>query len=161
MSARVSIISSERSIWMNSLAGRPPIVFWPLRSMHVDATFGTPMELIANIASIGTGAPDRDRELPKPDWFDLARFPQAVFEAHGFTAEGAGAWLATGTLTIRDHAVPVALPFTLTIGGDGATMDGKVELDRTSFGIGQGDWAKSDIVGKAVTVIVHIVAKRG
>lgn len=114
-----------------------------------------------DVASVGTGAPDRDRELPKSDWFDLARFPQAVFTASSFTGKGGDAYLATGTLTIRDHTVPVALPFTLKIAGDTATMDGSVEIDRTTFGVGQGQWATSDIVGKAVTVTVHIVAKKG
>jgi polyisoprenoid-binding protein YceI len=121
---------------------------------------GSSVTATIDVASIGTGAPDRDRELPKPDWFDLVHFPQAVFAAASFAARGGDAYSASGTLTIRDHAVPVVLPFTLKIDGDTATMDGTVEIDRTAFGVGQGDWAKSDIVGKAVTVIVHIVAKR-
>ena len=114
-----------------------------------------------DMGSAGTGAPDRDRELPKSDWFDLAHFPQAEFKASSFTAKGGDAYLATGTLTIRDHTVLVVLPFTLKFAGDTATMDGSVEIDRTAYGVGQGDWAKSDIVGKAVTVVVHIVAKKG
>jgi cytochrome b561 len=114
-----------------------------------------------DIASIGTGAADRDRELPKPEWFDLAHFPKAEFAAEHFERTGPDAYTAAGTLTIRDKAVPVTLPFTLRITGDDAVMDGSVAIDRTQFGIGQGQWAAGDVVGKQVTVTVHLVANKG
>ncbi len=113
-----------------------------------------------DISSIATGATDRDREIPKPDWFDTARFPKAEFATTAITRSGPDAYTAAGTLTIRDKTVPVTLPFTLKIEGDSAVMDGSVTIDRTSFGIGQGQWAQSDMVGKPVTVIVHLAAKR-
>ncbi|KJC43159.1 hypothetical protein UB31_13540 [Bradyrhizobium sp. LTSP849] len=110
-------------------------------------------------ASVSTGAEDRDRELPKSDWFDIARFPRAVFEAETFERTEKG-FMARGTLSLRDVKQPVALPFTLDINGEIARMDAKLDLDRTTFGIGQGMWTASDMVGKTVSLTIHLEAKR-
>jgi len=112
-----------------------------------------------DVASISTGAEDRDRELPKSDWFDIARFPRAVFEAATFEQTEKG-FVARGTLSLRDVKQPVSLPFTLEIAGETARMDAKLDLDRTTFGVGQGMWAASDMVGKKVTLTIHVEAKR-
>jgi polyisoprenoid-binding protein YceI len=112
-----------------------------------------------DVASVSTGAEDRDRELPKPDWFDLARFPRAVFEAETFERNENG-FIARGTLSLRDVKQPVSLPFTLDINGETARMDAKLDLDRTTFGVGQGMWAASDMVGKTVSLTIHLEAKR-
>lgn len=60
--------------------------------------------------------------------------PRARFEAD-LISEG-GQHIARGTLTIRDHSVPVDMPFTLTIEGDTARAAGGLEVDRRDFGIG-------------------------
>jgi polyisoprenoid-binding protein YceI len=112
-----------------------------------------------DVASVSTGAEDRDGELPKSDWFDIARFPRAVFEAETFERTEKG-FIASGTLSLRDVKQPVALPFTLDIDGNTARMDGKLDLDRTTFGVGQGMWAVSDIVGKTVSLTIHLEATR-
>jgi polyisoprenoid-binding protein YceI len=39
-------------------------------------------------------------------------------------------------------------------------MDAKLDLDRTTFGVGQGMWAASDMVGKTVSLTIHLEAKR-
>ena len=69
------------------------------------------------------------------DFFDVATFPTAIFQANINAAETG--YLATGTLTIKDIVVPVTLPFTLTIEGGTAEMQGMVALDRREFQIGQ------------------------
>jgi polyisoprenoid-binding protein YceI len=119
------------------------------------------VQVSVDIASITTGAAERDQELPKPDWFNVAMFPRAIFTADRFRAIGANSYVAEGTLAIRDAKVAVSLPFTLDLKDNGsAAMQGKVELDRTAFGIGQGAWATSDIVGRKVIVVVHLNARR-
>jgi polyisoprenoid-binding protein YceI len=119
------------------------------------------VQVSIDIASITTGAAERDQELPKPEWFDIARFPRATFIAERFRGLGRSNYLAEGTLTLRDAKVPVSLPFTLELQGNSdAVMQGKVDLDRTAFGVGQGPWATSDIVGHKVTVVVRLKAHR-
>ncbi|NTG04951.1 YceI family protein [Agrobacterium rhizogenes] len=122
-----------------------------LTSSHVHVTI--------DIASITTDAPDRDAELPKPEWFDIARFPQATFISTRFKALGGDNYLTEGILTIRDVRIPISLPFTLKIDDGVATVRASLELDRATFGVGQGDWASSDVIGHNVTVIVELKAR--
>lgn len=109
-------------------------------------------------ASAVTGDKDRDAALPGADWFAASAFPAARFETTGFSDKGGGAYEASGALTIRDKTVPITLPFTLTIADGVATMSGRVAIDRTAFGVGQGEWATADPVAHDVTVVVDIVA---
>jgi polyisoprenoid-binding protein YceI len=119
------------------------------------------VEVSVDITSVTTGAAERDQELPKPDWFDVVRFPRAMFTADRFRVQGDNSYVADGMLTLRDIKLPISLPFTLEPQSDGAVvMQGTVDLDRVTFGIGQGQWATSDIVGHNVTVIVRLRARR-
>jgi polyisoprenoid-binding protein YceI len=119
------------------------------------------VEVSIDIASVATGVAERDQELPKSDWFDVARFPRATFTADRFQALGNNSYVADGMLALRDIKAPISLPFTLESQSDGTVvMRGTADLDRVTFGIGQGQWAASDIVGRKVTVIVRLRARR-
>jgi polyisoprenoid-binding protein YceI len=113
-----------------------------------------------DVTSVTTRSPDRDNELPKSDWFDTSKFPKAVFETTRIESRGDNKYAAVATLTIRDQTLPLVLPFTLDVTGDTAHMVGSVPIDRTNFGIGQGAWAGTDMVGKQVTVLVDLTAKK-
>jgi polyisoprenoid-binding protein YceI len=113
-----------------------------------------------DIASAATGDRQRDGAMPGQDWFDVAKFPTAVFEASRFTAKGGNAYEAVGTLTIRGISRPETLPFTLEISGDAAHAKGHLDLIRSAFGIGQGPWASGQWVALAVGVDVDLVARK-
>lgn len=91
------------------------------------------------------------------DFFNASAFPTATFEGE-ITADG-DSYLADGTLMIKDIAVPVTLPFTLTIDSDTATMAGDVTLDRRSFQIGQSLNDESNLAF-AVGVAIALTATR-
>lgn len=107
-----------------------------------------------------TGSDERDEALNEAAWFAVKQFPAARFTATAFRHIEGNRYEADGTLTIRDVTKPVTLPFTLDIEGDTARMTGELTLTRTDFGVGQGKWATSDDVGKAVKVTVTVTAKR-
>jgi len=111
-----------------------------------------------DLASAKTGDAMYDKTLPSADWFDVAKARQAKFVATKISKTGDNAYVADGTLTIRGKAVPVKMPFTLNINGDTATMDGKVTLTRTAWGIGSGSDAKGEWVSLKIPVQVKVVA---
>jgi polyisoprenoid-binding protein YceI len=115
-------------------------------------------KIAIDLASARTGDAQRDTALPQSDWFDVKHFPQATFEATGFTAKSGDAYEAAGKLTIRGVAKDVVLPFTLTIAGDGATARGHLALVRTAFGVGQGAWTSGEWVALEVGVDFDLVA---
>ncbi|HTK34673.1 MAG TPA: YceI family protein [Caulobacteraceae bacterium] len=112
------------------------------------------------LASVASGDADRDETLPSADWFNVARFPRAVFTTTAITAAGPGKYNAAGTLSLRGVTKPIVLPFTLVITGDTARMTGQVVLNRSNFGVGQGQFRTPDTVPYEVTVPVTVVAKR-
>ncbi len=110
--------------------------------------------------SLDTGSRDRDEIVPSAPWFDASRFPVARFEATRFTALGGDRYEAQGTLSIKGMTRTVTLPFTLAIAGDTAEMRGELTLDRTDYGLGEGDFADPSLVGHDVAVIVTVTAHR-
>lgn len=122
---------------------------------------GSHVSIVIDISSITTGAAERDTELPKADWFNIEEFPTATFSAAKFRFLGGHQYVADGMLTIRNKAMPVALNFTLDLQQDGsALVNGKIDLDRTDFGVGQGQWASSDMIGRKISVSVQIKARK-
>jgi polyisoprenoid-binding protein YceI/cytochrome b561 len=113
-----------------------------------------------DMASVDTGDAQRDQSLPASDWFDTADHPKATFTATRFTQTGEGRFTAHGTLALRGVSKPLSLPFRLTIDGDRATVSGVTSLDRTAFGVGQGEWQSTDQIPAKVTVRVNLKARR-
>ena len=112
------------------------------------------------VASADTGDSQRDEVLPSGDWFDAASHPKAVFAARRFRKTGTDRYVAEGELTLRGATKPLSLPFTLKIDGDTARLTGVTSLDRTAFGVGQGEWKNTDQIPAKVTISVDLTAKR-
>ena len=110
--------------------------------------------------SAATGNPEHDEALPTADWFSVARFPKATFVTRSFKDLGGGRYEAIGDLTVRGVSKPLTLPFTLAISGDQAKMTGVVSLNRTVFGVGQGQFASAETVPFDVLLNVSVTAKR-
>jgi polyisoprenoid-binding protein YceI len=121
---------------------------------------GSKVNVSIQMASAATGDTSRDESLPSDDWFATSQFPRATFTSNSFKSLGGDRYQAAGTLTIRGKSAPVVLPFTLDITGDVARMNGQVAINRTAFGVGQGEFATGDTVPLDVTVVVSITAKK-
>lgn len=91
------------------------------------------------------------------DFFDVSNFPTAVFDAT--ILEDDGTYTADGTLSIKGNAVPVTLPFDLTVAGDTAEMTGTVTLDRRNFSIGD-SMADETNLAFSVSIDVAVTATR-
>jgi polyisoprenoid-binding protein YceI len=114
-----------------------------------------------DVGSAVSGDADRDQAMPTADWFAAGQYPKATFTTHGFKDLGGGHYQAVGDLTLRGVSRPIVLPFTLNITGDTAHLNGAVALNRTAFGVGQGQWKTGDTVDTQVTVTLALTAKRG
>jgi cytochrome b561/polyisoprenoid-binding protein YceI len=123
-----------------------------------DALDKSKVTVTIDMTSAKTGDEQRDASLPAVDWFDAATHPKAVFTATRFEKKAEGAFVAHGTLDLRGVKKPVDLPFKLKIVGDKAQMSGETSLDRTLFGVGQGEFTATDQVPAKVTVRVQLNA---
>jgi polyisoprenoid-binding protein YceI len=113
-----------------------------------------------DLGSVDAGTTERNESLPEADWFDIARHPRATFRSTEVRRVGDGRYEADGVLSIKGVDRPVTMPFTLTVAGDRAVADAAITLDRTAYGIGQGEFASEEWVGVSVSVAIHVEAER-
>ena len=125
-----------------------------------DALDRSKVSVSIDLAKVATGDAQRDESIPGSDWFDAANHPKATFISEKFEKTGEGRYVAHGKLTLRGVTQPVDLPFRLKIDGDKARMSGVTSLDRTAFGVGQGEWKATDQIPAKVKVSVQIAATR-
>lgn len=118
------------------------------------------VRVVVDPASVDTGDAQRDAALPTGDWLDAGAHPRAVFTATRFERAGEGRFVAHGRLSLRGVSRPLDLPFRLKIDGDRAEVSGVTSLDRTAFGVGQGEWTSTDQIPARVTVRVTLRARR-
>lgn len=130
------------------------IVFSP------DDLAGSSVTVVIDIASVDTQNGDRDSQIVSPEWFDAAQWPTAKFETKSFREVSPGMYEAVADLTIRDVTREVTLPFELAINGTQAAAKGAVTIQRTDFGVGQGQWADTSQVGDDVTIAITVTATR-
>ena len=98
------------------------------------------------------GARETDAELPKPVWFNVPQFPQAIFESSSIKAQGGGKFDVAGKLSIKGTSVDVTMPVVLTQSGSTTTATGSLPLKRLAFKIGDGEWADTSMVADEVQV---------
>ena len=108
--------------------------------------------LTIDIASATMGNAEADAELPKPEWFGRAKFPQATFLSSAIKAVGSGKFEVAGKLTIKGNARDIVVPVALTQAGGNSTATGAFTIKRIEFKIGEGEWADTSMVAGDVQV---------
>lgn len=114
-------------------------------------------QVTVEIDSIDTGSRERDQYLPGEAWFAARQFPTATFRSTGFSARGGNNYVAQGELTLRGVTRPISLSFSWESRGGQAKLHAETTLNRTDFGVGQGEFASSDVVGRQVRVVADLV----
>ncbi len=118
------------------------------------------IEVNVDVASVTMGAGDIDEAIRAPEWFDVAGFPQASFNAASVVADGEGGYRARGLFTLKGAAREIEVPFSWRPVTDGVEMAGRVELRRLDYGIGTGEWSSGDEIGLDVTVEFRLTLRR-
>jgi cytochrome b561/polyisoprenoid-binding protein YceI len=113
-----------------------------------------------DLASTNTAERQRDDMLQGSDFFNVAVHPKAVFNAASMRHLGGNRYRASGSLSMHGASRPVSLDFTLDIKGDVAKVSGSTRLNRTSFGVGSGEWAATDQIAESVVVNFAFSARR-
>lgn len=100
-------------------------------SVVAEGTAVRAARVVIDMATIAHEQAQLAEHLRGADFFDVAKFPTAVFE---LTAFGNGQ--ASGTLTLKGVRKPVAFPVSVTAEpGGGLRLRGTATLDRTQFGV--------------------------
>lgn len=109
-----------------------------------------------DLASIDTGSGEADQEVVGKSWFNVAAHPKASFVLKGIKATGANQYEATGQLTIKGQSRDISAPLKLSPQG---ALTGSFVLKRGDYAIGEGMWAKFDVVANEITVNFNLNLK--
>lgn len=120
------------------------------------------------VDSIDTNISKRDKHLVSADFFDEGKHPKMIFTSTKVTAADGGVYNIDGTLEVKGKTYALTLPLTLvgvkdhpTVPGkEVAGFNGKVMIDRLSYGVGNGKFYKMGVVGKDVEVFVSLEVTR-
>lgn len=115
-----------------------------------------------DMAGAETGKPLYDGTLPQKDWFSVKEFPYSEFVAKNIIDEGAGNYLVTGDLTIRDitheQAFIISLSDLPEEAGGRVNVSGKLTIDRLAFDIGRQSDEKAEWVSREIEVELSLTA---
>ena len=126
--------------------------FDPAKPAAAKATFDV------ELASVDTGAPEGDQEVAGKPWFNTKAFPTAKFVSGTVKPLGGNKYEVAGQLSIKGKTQDVVVPATCTTQGNIGVFDGSFTIRRADFSIGEGSWAKFDIVANDVLIKFRITA---
>ena len=126
--------------------------FDPAKPTAAKATFDV------DLASVDTGATEGDQEVAGKPWFNTKAFPSAKFVSGTVKALGGNKYEVAGQLSIKGKTQDVVVPATFTAQGNTGVFDGSFTIRRADFSIGEGSWAKFDIVANDVLIKFRITA---
>ncbi|QHJ00366.1 polyisoprenoid-binding protein [Xylophilus rhododendri] len=98
------------------------------------------------------GVKESDAEMPKPIWFNVAKFPQATFVSSAIKSLGGGKYEVAGKLSIKGNTQDVTVPVAMTQSGATTTATGAFAIKRLAFKIGENEWADTSMVADDVQV---------
>jgi len=90
-----------------------------------------------DMSSVKTDTPKLTEHLKTPDFFDVAKFPQAQFVSTEIKPGGerGASHTITGNLTMHGITKAVSFPATIAVTPDTATVDSNFAINRKDFGI--------------------------
>ena len=112
----------------------------------------TVVKFSIDTGSAGFGSPETDAEVPKAEWFNVAKFPQATFQSTAVKATGPKSLEVSGKLSLKGQVRDVVVPVSLAQNGPTTTATGSFTVKRLEFKIGEGEWADTSMVANDVQV---------
>jgi polyisoprenoid-binding protein YceI len=100
---------------------------------------------------------DRDQTIKGSDVFDVAHYPTAHYVTKSITKTASG-YTAVGALTLRGVTKDVSIDFQFQ-SGSGAKLEGSAKLKRLDFGVGQGEWKSTEMIGDGVKINFSLLLK--
>jgi len=110
------------------------------------------------LASVDAGYAEANTELAKDEWLALNTHPVASFTSNKVQALGGNNYQLIGALSIKGVTKEVTAPFTFKEDGNAGVFEGRFTLQRTDFGVGEGQWKDTSIVADDIVITFHVVA---
>lgn len=125
-------------------------------SLNTDKPMQAKGSIEIDLASIDTGSSEADQEVVGKSWFHVAAHPKARFVLKSFKPVGANQFEAVGQFTLKGQTRELTIPVKLSPQG---VLTGSVVIKRSDYGIGEGMWAKFDVLANDITVKFNLNLK--
>ncbi|MGD8356569.1 MAG: YceI family protein [Lysobacterales bacterium] len=103
-----------------------------------------------DVASADMNDRDLNETLASPDWFDSAANRAASFTSDTIEQDAANHFVAAGTLELKGVSAPATVDFSWSADDDRAKLSGTAQLSRSTWSIGEGEWAGEDHIPDTV-----------
>jgi polyisoprenoid-binding protein YceI len=113
-----------------------------------------------DLVSVDTGSGEADQEVVTKSWFNTAAFPKAQFVSKQIQQTAPNQYEVLGTLSIKGQSREIKFPMKHTPQGKDGLLTGGFVMKRADFGIGEGMWAKFDVVANDIQVNFSITASQ-
>lgn len=123
-----------------------------------DALASSRIDVQIDMNSVDSLDKDRDTTMRGKDVFDVAHFATAHYVTKSI-AKTASGFSAIGALTMHGVTRDVPIEFQFASQAAGAKLSGSAKLNRLDFGVGQGDWQSTQVIGDAVKINFTLVLK--
>jgi polyisoprenoid-binding protein YceI len=133
----------------------PQLSFDPAKAANAKAA------IEIDLASVDAGSSEADDEVVGKSWFNVKSFPKATFVSTQVKPAGANQYEVTGKLTIKGQTRDVAFVLKHTPQGSNGLLSGGFTIKRGDFTIGEGPWAKFDIVANDIQINFQLTAQPG
>jgi polyisoprenoid-binding protein YceI len=119
------------------------------------------VSITIDMNSVTTDDPDLTKHLQTPDFFDVAKFPQATFVSTEIKPGGerGASHTVTGNLTLHGVTKAVTFPATIAVAADVATVDSSFAINRKDFGINYAG-AADNLIRDEVVLTLRIRANK-
>ena len=95
------------------------------------------VNITIDTASVETDTPDLTKHLKTPDFFDVAKYPDATFASTSIKpgGESGATHTVTGNLTLHGATKSITFPATITVTPGAINVDSTFSINRKHFGI--------------------------
>lgn len=114
------------------------------------------LRVVVDLHGADMGDPEMNDILFDAQWLAVDKHGEAEFSSDAVTETSTGAYSAVGTLRLKGIERPVTVPFTWERSGESATMQGELELRRTDFDVGTGEWSTEESIGLDVRLAFEV-----
>lgn len=133
----------------------PQLSFDPAKAANAKAS------IEIELASVDAGSAEADDEVVGKSWFNVKSFPKATFVSTGIQPAGPNQFDVTGKLTLKGQTRDVAFVLKHTPQGANGVLSGSLVIRRGDFSIGEGPWAKFDVVANDIQINFQLTALSG
>ena len=129
---------------------------------------GSKVKVVIKVNSVNTGNEKRDNDLRSDNFFGSKTYPEMIYESEKIERTDENEYMMHGKLTIKETTKDVAIPFTVLgtmdhprrKGVEIMSVKSELKINRNEYGVGTGDWIRTNVVGDEITIQIFIEANR-